>query len=232
MLKVHITSKVLSLPPFISTSWNRVASIRLQGPLLFITLKNEERIEIPNLPLHILESIFVAHAAYLEQQQIAEKMNHLLPPPLFPINENDVSFRLAFGNMEGIGNAMQHNPEQAHTPDLPKEMLEKIASITKILIPEEAGGFPKPEPHCNCMHCQIARAISAETKESLEEIEESIVSQEELQFSEWSIEPVGDHLYTVKNKLTLETQSVYLGSPVGCTCGKPGCEHILAVLRD
>jgi hypothetical protein len=230
---MHITSKVLSLPPFISTSWNRVASIRLQGTLLLITLKNEERIEIPNLQLHVLESIFVAHAAFLEKQQLAEKMASFMPAPLFPVGEGDVPFRLAFSSLDGIGNAMQHNPEQAHTPDLPKEMLEKIASITKILIPEESLGWPKPEPHCNCMHCQIARAIFKEAlEEEKREEEETAVSEKDLTFSDWIIESKGEHLYTVKNKLTQETESVYLGSPVGCTCGKTGCEHILAVLRD
>ena len=47
------------------------------------------------------------------------------------------------------------------------------------------------------------------------------------------ITQTGDKLFTVVNKLDpQENYHVYLGHPVGCTCGKQGCEHILVVLKS
>ena len=41
-----------------------------------------------------------------------------------------------------------------------------------------------------------------------------------------------EKMFTVTNRLDKnEKFNVYLGKPIGCTCGKEGCEHILAVLR-
>ena len=44
---------------------------------------------------------------------------------------------------------------------------------------------------------------------------------------------MNDKLFTVINKLDQqEKYNVFLGEPVGCTCGKQGCEHMLAVLKS
>ena len=64
------------------------------------------------------------------------------------------------------------------------------------------------------------------------EVEED-VRDDELQFEQWSISSAGDKLYNVVNRLDeQEKYRVYLGHPVGCTCGREGCEHILAVLKS
>lgn len=129
-----------------------------------------------------------------------------------------------------MGAALQHDPTQAKSPDLPQEILSKISTITKMLDMDASAELPKPEKDCNCFHCQIARAISSGSNSNDEEKEEE-VSDEELKFREWDIVSSGDKLYTVTNPLdNAEQYSVYLGDPVGCTCGNPKCEHIKAVL--
>ena len=100
--------------------------------------------------------------------------------------------------------------------------------------------MPAAEPHCNCMYCQIARAFS--DKESLvdqdtvnPEIEEA-VSDVELTFREdWIINPESSNknLYLVINPSDeAEKYTVFLGKPIGCTCGEKNCEHIRAVLNS
>jgi hypothetical protein len=65
----------------------------------------------------------------------------------------------------------------------------------------------------------------------LEEIEE--VSDEDLKFRDWEIKQTAEQLYTVTNPLDAnEHYNVFLGSPLGCTCGDKNCEHIRAVLTS
>jgi hypothetical protein len=87
-------------------------------------------------------------------------------------------------------------------------------------------------PHCNCFHCQIARVLKP-NKEDTQQNEEQEISAEDLQFEQWIITHTGDQLYSVINKLDdSEQYNVYLGEPIGCTCGQTGCEHLLAVLKS
>ena len=126
-----------------------------------------------------------------------------------------------------------------NAPDLPAEILEKIASIAKIIAPEDQNSLPKSEPHCNCFYCQVSRAIQAGLihheagAKPQEEPNEEPISDEDLSFQQWDILQASDNLYTVINRLdTQEKYNVFLGQPVGCTCGKLACEHILAVLKS
>ncbi len=58
------------------------------------------------------------------------------------------------------------------------------------------------------------------------------VSEEELKFKMWDIEEIDETLFKVTNPLDAnEHYNVYLGNPIGCTCGKKNCEHIKAVLN-
>ena len=98
--------------------------------------------------------------------------------------------------------------------------------------------LPRPEDDCNCFHCQVARAIR-EALGIVPEIhleaaaQEEIVTDEDLTFEEWNIVQTGDKLFTVINKLSPEEKyNVYLGHPIGCTCGNQGCEHIHVVLKS
>lgn len=236
---MKINPKIFSLPPYISTTWNNVIALYVKEGNLIVSLIDGEIIEIPNLKPELLEIIFNAHNAYMEFEIAREhfsKSNNKSPNPVSLTSDStgESPFRFAFSTLDGLGYALQHNPSQANAPEIPKEVLEKISAIAKIVAPEEANTLPKAEPHCNCMYCQIARAIQGEQQENVQEVSsEETVSDDELKFQEWNIVQTGDKMYTVTNKLdTLEKYSVFLGEPVGCTCGKSGCEHILAVLKS
>ena len=83
---------------------------------------------------------------------------------------------------------LQHNPDQAQLPDLPQEIIEKIQAITQAMgFDPKHVNAPKPEPHCNCMYCQIARAVYADSPSETEQEAEEEVSLDELQFRNWDI---------------------------------------------
>lgn len=249
---MKITPKILSIPPFISTSWSQIRTLYMREKELIICLADGTLIAIPDLNTQDIETIFAAHSTFTEHAQ--NNLSSQEHPVQFLKNtpssqtasflpgqnlEGMASMHLNFENMESFSSALHHNSEQAHMPNLPKEVLKKIASIAKIIAPGEIANMPKPEPHCNCPHCQIARAIH-ETEDkpenpNLEVIQndEEPVHEKDLSFQQWEITQVDEQLYSVCNRLDpVEKYNVFLGEPVGCTCGIPGCEHILAVLKS
>jgi hypothetical protein len=228
---MRITDSILSIPPYISTPWSNISSLYMRESLLVITLREGNMVHIPGLPPEAVEAIFNAHAAFLEKLSSQPQ-----PAP----QQQELPFKVGFSSLENLGAAMQHNPAQADMPDLPEEILARIGSIAKALQVQDLI-LPKAEPHCNCPHCQVARAIAkatghttpADSQTKEESIPEEPVSDQDLQFEQWTIHQEGEKLYTVINKLEpAEKYSVFLGNPVGCTCGVPGCEHILAVLKS
>ena len=131
---------------------------------------------------------------------------------------------------------IEHNPLFADTPDLPEEMKSKIGELAKVIFGSDSAQLPSAEPHCNCFHCQIVRAMQNECTHhsipgSLEAEEE--VHDDELRFKQFEIAQIDNQLYSVANPLDIhEKYTVYLGEPIGCTCGEKNCEHIVAVLRS
>lgn len=250
-MKAKITKNFISIPPYLSTSWMNVSSIHAEGHLTVIVLYNGEIIELPSLNEEIIQQLFDMHALHLEEEQDATLKQFTTPPDqlikqppfsqLFFSQEPGTDSQLKFGlsGIDGMGVALQHNTAYANAPDLPPEVLQKISSIGKIIINDDSSTMPKPEPHCNCPFCQISRALHSaiDSEKPVSTVAaadpEEVVSNEELQFQNWDIAQTGDKLFTVSNRLdTLETYNVFLGQPVGCTCGKTGCEHILAVLKS
>jgi hypothetical protein len=237
---MKMNDKFFSFPPFLSTSWEHITALSLDASgQIVVHLSNGEAPVLPPLSLEDTQAIFKAHASFLEKQVLKEPLQKKERPN--PQQWNELPIRIGFGAaLDGMPAALQHNPAQSQAPDLPPEMLGKIAQISKILVPEELQELPPAEPHCNCPHCQIVRAILGETRAVFpptppptEEEEEEEVSDSDLQFQQWEIVQTGDKLFTVTNKLdTQEKYRVYLGHPVGCTCGKPSCEHILVVLKS
>ena len=221
---MNINEKMLSIPPYVSTSWENIISISTEKENLVILLKTGAKITIPNLPSSVTKAIFATHAKYLETTSIsptASSSGFSMGLPL----------KIGVDGIESLGNAMRHNPERANDPDIPQEILKKIASISKIMDIDSPDMLPKPEPGCNCMHCQIARAISGKTKDTASE--EELVTEEDLKFKTWDIEQTGENLYTVSNPIDkTEKYTVFLGTPQGCTCGEKKCEHIRAVLTS
>lgn len=239
---MKINSKFLSIPPHISTRWGDVKGLYMKGALLVINLLQGESVQISGLSVEVLQTIFQAHAAYLELEEACAEKESAQPlkekdPFPFLLSEKQMANFLHLGvtSLDGLTSAMQHNSEQANAPDLPKEILEKIGAIVQIISPEEGLSISPPEPHCNCPHCQISRAIYMEDgKEviSQEPVVEDICDGD-LNFEQWEISQKGKNIFTVANKLdAAETYQVFLGEPIGCTCGHSGCEHILAVLKS
>ena len=242
---MKINNKILSLPPYISTTWSNVESLHMDQTALIISLYNGESISIPDIKAELLETIFDAHATFIEsggEQSARQQQPTALHFPFMNpgANSGEFPFKFGAGGFENFQAAMQHNPEQSEMDDLPEEILSKIRSLSKILIPKEAlDSAPKGEPHCNCMYCQIATALQDGWggQEEWENAEETTVVEEvaetDLQFQQWEIVQTDDKMFTVTNRLDNdEKYNVFLGHPVGCTCGKEGCEHILAVLKS
>ncbi len=251
---MKITNKMISIPPYLSTSWKNVHTVHMTDGVLVVTLSDGEAVFVPDLTLQEIDLIFKAHAAYLELQleqpeepiatHAAASANahsqgitgiaNFLQAMFNPAGATEMpSVRIAFGNLENMGAMMQHDSSQANSPDLPGELLEKITSLTKMLPLDDPNSLPKAEPHCNCFHCQVARTLGGMKEEPAATEAEPEIRPEELRFEQWEIVQTGHNLYSVTSKLDREEKyNVYLGEPVGCTCGKPGCEHIVAVLHS
>lgn len=239
---MKVNAKLLHIPPYISTTWDQIRALSLREQILVVSLKDGSDVQIPNLMPELINAIYAAHEEYLEAKQNRLEQGHApiaFPSGLMAQNPEKALFRFGIENLEGMQMAMQHNPAQSNGPNLPEDVVNKLSMIGKIIPPEEMQGMPKPEPHCNCLYCQITRAIRGEPAEThaLQQAEEVVseeeIKDEDLKFQDWEIIPSGEKLYTVTNKLDQhESYTVYLGEPVGCTCGKQGCEHILAVLKS
>lgn len=250
-MKVKINEKLICIPPYISALWDQISFLQTEEDpetkqlVLCIHLSDGKIVRIPNLDPSLIEIAFASHLKHLEAPIQHISATEEPPKTLISLLQQltglssdqlaNMPIRLGIsglpGGIEGIETAFQHNPSNAHSPDVPPEVLEKMISMAKLVSNNDLGSFPKPEPHCNCMHCQIARAVHGiEKKSETQDVEEPI-QDEDLSFRTWDIEQQGDKLYCVSNPLDpKEKYSVYLGSPVGCTCGHSDCEHIKAVL--
>ncbi len=224
---MKISSLILSIPPYISTSWENVLSLRVEGTSLVVDLVTSKQVKIPNLQGTLLEQVFRAHAQYMEKKNTDKEKEK--GPSFF---EAGAPFRLGLpGTMEPLENILQHNPDQASLPNLPEDVLKKITSIAKAVGLTLSENVLKAEPHCNCAYCQIARSLQNGSKE--EEGGEEEVCSEDLSFKNWDIHQRAEKLYDVVNPLdTNECYQVFLGEPLGCTCGQKHCEHIKAVLHS
>lgn len=248
-----ITDKVISIPPYISTCWSQIKALSInQNRALLISLVDGTTVEIPQLSEDEVRLIFHYHSDYLEKKVLPistpaaatrtdlSQLNQL-------IGQGDGTIRLAFGSsIDGIEHMMQHNPQHANEPDLPKEILQKISAVVKIIFPVDELSLQPAEFGCNCFYCQIVRALHGQSLhgQSLHEQpvhgqlplthnEELEVADEELHFQQWIITQSDEKLFLVINPLDeQEKYNVFLGDPVGCTCGVRGCEHVLAVLKS
>ena len=220
---MKINTKILSVPPYISTAWTNISAIHVIDGHLHVTLKSGSTIDIPKLDGTIIEKIFEAHAKFLEKE---------LPATQKAAPESPFSFALPLPT-DGFnfGGMLEHNQKLASSPNLPPEAIEKIREMSKSLdIHANHMDMPTAEPHCNCPYCQIARIMNEEHKETEEE-----VSDEELTFREWNwdVKQVDDKLFLVTSPSNKDEQyRVFLGDPLGCTCGEKNCEHIRTVLNS
>lgn len=245
-MKIKISDSIVCIPPHISTTWDHVTFIQSEKEefgerwTLIFHLADGKVVRVPHLDASLVDIAFNAHMKYLEtsgaqKEQAKSSAGFLNLTGLSPeqIGVLPLQFNIA-GGLNGMENAMQHNAAHADTPPVPREILEKISGIVKLITGGDTTAFPKPEPHCNCVHCQIARALHGKSsQEEGKSEEEETVTEEDLKFRTWDIAPAGEKLYIVTNPLDPnEHYSVFIGSPVGCTCGEPHCEHIRAVLSS
>jgi len=224
---MKITDKILSIPPYISSPWKNIVSLQVEarpfGHALVVELITGSKVEIPNLDRPLIEKIFASHASVVEKE--ASEKNPPIISAAIPIN-------IPMPNLEGMTAMMRHSEEQKDTPPLPADMLEKIAAMTRGLLPEDLSTIQPPEEDCNCPHCQIMRAVLGYPEEAKLQLDEE-VSEEDLKFRTWDIKQENDKLYSVTNPLDhKEHYNVFLGEPLGCTCGSKSCEHIQAVLKS
>lgn len=239
---MKITSRLLSIPPYISTQWDQVSSLRVVDGKLVVSLKDGTTCTIPDLPQAVLDQIFTCHTEFSDtQNHQREELSGILEG----IRSGFKDFfgmlgKLGATAMGSIGKALEHDPNNAHLPNLPPEMVEKVRLLLNVIPEEDILAMPEAHPDCNCMYCQINRTLRRALAEKKGEVPDVIegpgeepVEEKELQFTEWIVEPMGDKLYKVINKLdSKEEYRVFLGDPIGCTCGKAHCEHVLAVLRS
>jgi len=231
-MKKEIDEKKLVIPPYVSTLWKHVKALFLKEDHLVVELNDGEQVQIPGLNEADLEEIFSYHSAYLAKDEEVSETEPSSSGFSFDMGSGkDSPFDFSMNAMEGLSGSMKHNPSQSNLPELPPELLDKVAHIAKLLAPEEVEIVDPPVEGCNCVYCQVSRAIS---KPSVPETQEEIeVTEEDLRFSEWEIQEMEDKLFEVTNKLDKnEKYRVFLGDPIGCTCGRPNCEHIIAVLKS
>lgn len=229
-----VNREVLSVPPYISTSWVQINALYMEESVLVVCLKDNIVIKVPDLSSSDIRNIFEMHAAYFMEKKEARRKKEIDHTGGF---EMPVRFGmgLSMGNgiMENmISSGMQHNPEQAHMPDIPKEIINKIATITKIISPEDVSMIPKGEPHCNCAFCQVSRAIHEDENKTPEILVEQVLPPPPQE--PWIIEPSEGGCYQVSSTSNpVDTFKVFIkDGQVGCNCGQHGCEHIIAVLRS
>lgn len=244
---MEINHKILSIPPYISTSWKNIISLKTEAKEnlfdLSIHLQDGSSICIPNLEYHFIETLFFFHAKHLENEAVTSHpsssfifrpgLNESALPPLlgdtFPPLIN-IKF------LSKLSALCQHDAQNSDAPRLPEEMLEQFSQISKSIPIENPENLPKPEPHCNCPYCQITQAIRSglenKTSPAIVETEEE-VSDEDLNFRSWIIEPLENNTYKISHPdFRQEHHLVSLGSPIQCSCGSDRCEHILAILRS
>jgi hypothetical protein len=217
---MKITSTFLSIPPYLSTPWDNVSALQTHEVTLVVSLKNGSSVEIPHLTQTEIDSIFNAHAQFIQQAEM---------PKGFPV---PFTFSLPLNGdqpLSSLGSAMEHNPEQANLPNLPTQLLEKIGVIAQSLGIGDSNTLSPPVDGCNCIYCQLTKALGSNSAPAAEEP----IAIEDLSFKDWDIAQLEGNLYNVTNPLDKnEHYNVFLGTPIGCTCGSKDCEHIKAVLQS
>ena len=194
---MKINSRLLNIPPYISTTWDSVSGIFLDEKtnLFHITLHNGTKVSIPNLERVVIEQAFKAHAEYVEEQS-EPRTAEILSKNVFPLGTLGKT-PINLENLGAFTGMMQHDPSQSDAYDLPREILDRVSQVAKALgLDQGAFDTPEGEPHCNCPFCQIANVLHGTTKETetLVNNGEEEIPDTELKFREWDITQVADKL--------------------------------------
>lgn len=206
-----INKQVLSIPPFISTSWKDIELLLSDGhSTLNIYLKNGTLVKISNLLKEDLDLIFKVHQDILLTQQDT-RISSMMDPLLFSFT----------------GPMLEHDPDLQDSSPLPDEVKNKLKSLIDGMPKIEKSKLPEIHQNCNCPYCQIMNLVHGTDDE------EDIVSEDELHFSTWKQDALTNHLIKLTHPFNdEESYLVSLDSPVTCSCGQIGCEHVEHVLRN
>ena len=238
-MDIKITKHLLSIPPYVSSRWEFIQSLRVQEQRLIVTLKDGSSCTVPSLSQEELSQIFIAFSSYAQQpegEEVFKKdISQLVEGMKKGFSEFVNMITKASGQALGFAKSLEHDPSNAHLPPLPPEARKRVEMLLQIVPEDEILAMHEPIADCHCMYCQVQRLLreAISRKKHPTEEEEEPVDESELKFTEWTVEPLADKLYSVRNKLNpQEEYRVFLGEPLGCTCGKANCEHIIAVLRS
>ncbi|MCB1118544.1 MAG: hypothetical protein KDK65_01145 [Chlamydiia bacterium] len=224
--------KFFNLPPHLVTQWDDIKALYIKDNTLHVALHEGETILIPHLNQEMVEQIFIAYGKHMNEE--AEQSHSLLEAIKLPFPGGffgaEIGIDLPFKVSEGFQSIVHHDPKGTKAPDLPKELLDKLSRMAQMMLAHNPQAFSKAEADCNCFHCQIARELVQQTLDAED------VHEEDLHFApEWDVTPI-DHdekRYRVASRLNPDqSYQVHLGNPIGCTCGKNNCEHIIAALKS
>lgn len=239
-MKIKVTDKILSIHPYLSTDWEYVSYLHVREGALIIALTDASLVSIQGLQSGEIEQIFAAHLHFLEHKKSSGEFHSKnIFTQLFSGETQGPQFKFFAGMQDLLIQAIQHNPSHAELPLLPPEVVNKIAMLRAMVSPEEVLALPPAEMNCNCLYCQINRILRKEVLHgdsfpdhpTLDTSE--VIKDQDLQFEQWEIVQTATNMYEVTDKLDRNAHySVFLGDPIGCTCGKANCEHIVAVLRS
>lgn len=232
-----ITDKLISIPPYVSTSWDQVSALQREGEVLHIFLLSGAKITIPHVSEEAFQHLFTHHSRWIEKET---PLSQTAPDVTFDTIQKglkdvvSLTMKLGVSALGQLGQVLEHNPAHAHLPPLPPEMVDRIKALTNIISKEDLKSLQPPVEHCHCLYCQIVRLLRGNELLTEEPSpQDEVIEDKDLQFSQWQVAPLADQQYIVRNKLdSHEEYKVFLGDPMGCTCGKPHCEHIVAVLRS
>ncbi|NDE63904.1 MAG: hypothetical protein EB053_06075 [Chlamydiae bacterium] len=248
---MKINHRVLHIPPYISCKWSEIASIGVESiegqNVLHVQLLSGARAIVPNLTQDEIDLVFKMHVQHLEAAaEEEEKFKNVKEIPFFsnlfqppPMDANvatsfgaPISFH--FDATDPSSLFQGHNPQFANSPALPKEILDKITLIAKAIGGEMVKEV-EPVDLCNCFFCQIARALHNERKDEKKPHIPKNLPKDLLSGGidpEWMVEEVGPHMFKVTSRDEPGIlYQVYLGDPLGCSCGSNRCQHIVAALK-
>lgn len=179
---MKITSKILSIPPYLSTSWYEVDSLfQSEDGALVVALTNGMQVRLEHLSTEVVHTIFMAHARFLEEEAEREEeeddeVSELLSSPHAEV-EFSVHSPFAMGEVDEMsGDAMkifmEHDPSRSLGPLLPEPLLKRVTSLAKMFLPPDMIPLDSSHENCRCPFCQIVRALSGTPQPLLEEGEE------------------------------------------------------------
>lgn len=205
-----INKQLLSIPPFISTSWKDVELLLSDGKnTLNIYLKNGTLVKISHLLKEQLDLIFQVHQEILLSQ--AQDISAPLVDPLF---------------FQFSGPFLEHDPELSDASPLPDEVKSKLLSLLKSLPKMDATKLPIAHENCGCPHCQLMNLMKGQE-------EDDIVTDEELRFATWRVEEIENNYFKLTHPYQeSEIYFVSLSDPISCSCGQNHCEHVEHILRQ